>query len=479
MSRDYLSMADYALLRLDTPDNPMIVTALMVFETPLDIQRLKTHLAETLLHHKRFSQHVVLPRSPFQLAYWEDDPNFDLDQHIHIIHTPLPEDPTLLQEFSSRLMSLGSNFLKPLWDFFVLERYGAGSALLARLHHSIADGITLVKIMLSATQTSSEDDTIRQLPDGISLAKNFSPTEIVKSRLDRIRLRQNLKNSLQLGASAANAALALLFSPPDKSNLFKGQVDINKRAAWSAPIPLDQVKLISKTFGCTVNDVLLSTLSGALRRYYSYRDQTAEIDTLHSFVPVDLRRVERRKGVDFWSTPMSDVAGNLFGFAVLALPIGVVDPITRLNVISQSMDLLKASGEALISFWILNLLGIAPGKIEDLAARFWLTKGSAVMTNVPGPSKKLYLAGAPIKTLIGWVPQSGDIGLGVSIFSYNREVCLAIASDQALVPDPERIINFFVEEYQDLLLRAEHTAAISAYPGQTISIDPAEVVAED
>lgn len=452
MSRDFLSRADYALMRLDMPDNHMIVTALIIFDTPVNIERLKYTLNSTILKLDRFRQRVVTPNFPWQAAYWEEDAGFDLNHHLHTIQTPLPEDATLLQEFASRLMSLGLDYSIPLWQFFLLEHYGTGSALLARLHHSIADGISLVKILLSATQSSPEED--EHIQQTLSTPANKVTIQTNKKAITGFsRDLSKIRDTIQVGNSVLSAAKELLLSTPDKASPFKGKVEVHKRAAWSMPLSLSDVKYIGKTYESTVNDVLLSVLAGSLRRYLIFHDLTSNLDVFHSFVPVDLRRDERRSGVFLGSSLTGEELGNQFGFAILSLPLETEDPVERLSVIHNSMNLLKASGEALVSFWILNLLGMVPGSIQELAARFWLTKGSAVMTNVPGPQEKRYLAGAPIKSMIGWVPQSGDIGLGVSIFSYNNQVLLALNTDQGLIPDPERICGYFFDEYQALWQR--------------------------
>ena len=262
----------------------------------------------------------------------------------------------------------------------------------------------------------------------------------------------SLEDTIRLGGSIVSALGQLLFSTPDTQNPFKGAVSIPKRAAWSPALPLELIKLIGRTYGSTVNDVLLSAVTGALRQYMQIQTDGSKPADLHSFVPVDLRRESRRASAQFLlGGPYQEELGNQFGFAVLPLPLSIQDPVERLEVIHRTMDVLKASGEALVSNWVLSLMGVMPGEIQNLAARFWMTKGSAVMTNVAGPRHQLYLGGAAIDTLIGWVPQSADIGLGVSIFSNNGKVWLGIATDQGLVPDPERIVEYFLDDFRLLL----------------------------
>ena len=184
-------------------------------------------------------------------------------------------------------------------------------------------------------------------------------------------------------------------------------------------------------------------VAGALGRYIADRGVSAEDLNIRSFIPINLRPVKLDEGL-----------GNKFGLLFLSLPLGITDPVERLYQIKQNMDELKSSAEAIATFGIINLIGAAPTWVEGIAVDFFDTKGTTIMTNVPGPRQQLYLAGVPINTLMGWVPQSGRISLGVSIISYNGSVWLGIATDQGLIPDPETIISMFYLEHQELTSRA-------------------------
>jgi diacylglycerol O-acyltransferase / wax synthase len=469
MDRETLSSADFALLRLDSPENLMIVTALMTFTTPLDIACLKSEVERSLLPKRRFRQRVVLPRMILAKAYWEDDATFDLDNHIARIQTILPDDPSLLQELVSRVMSVGLDFQRPLWKFYLVEHFGKGSALVMRFHHCIADGISLVKLLLSITRPvpdSPGNDPPEPLTQETRWRENGRSVrepgtmqvmgKLVGAGKQALTEIGSVEDTIRLGGSVVVALGQLLFSIPDAPNPFKGAIATPKRAAWSPALPLELIKFVGRSNSSTVNDVLLSAVTGALRHYMQWQNDASRPLDLHSFVPIDLRRESRRASSQFLlSGPYNEQLGNQFGFAVLPLPVSIKDPIQRLKEIHQTMDVLKASGEALVSNWVLNLMGVVPDEIQNIAARFWLTKGSAVMTNVAGPHHQLYLGGAAIDTLIGWVPQSGAIGLGVSIFSNNGKVWLGIATDQGLIPDPERIVEYFLEEFRLLLEQSQ------------------------
>ena len=142
--------------------------------------------------------------------------------------------------------------------------------------------------------------------------------------------------------------------------------------------------------------------------------------------------------------------GNAFGLVFLTLPIGIADPARRLRAIKKEMDELKVSPEALVSFGVLSLMGMAPVEVEQLGLRFFGRKATVVLTNVPGPREPLYMAGRKVDKIMFWVPQSGHMGLGISILSYAGGVMLGIATDAGLVPDPELIDKGFKLEFEAL-----------------------------
>jgi WS/DGAT/MGAT family acyltransferase len=237
------------------------------------------------------------------------------------------------------------------------------------------------------------------------------------------------------GASAAAEFTKLLTLSADPRTLFKGSLGVTKRAAWSDAIPLSGVKDCAKRWGATVNDLLLAAVSGGLRAYMLGRGEKPDGLRFRAVVPVNLRTEDEL-----------DSLGNRFGLVFLALPVGVADRDGRLRELKSEMDLIKGSPQAMVAFGVLNALGMASPEIEGVGVSIFARKATAVMTNVPGPQRQLFLAGSPIRDILFWVPQSGRLGLGVSILSYNGQVRLGVAADAGLVPDPGTIITHFQEE---------------------------------
>jgi hypothetical protein len=141
--------------------------------------------------------------------------------------------------------------------------------------------------------------------------------------------------------------------------------------------------------------------------------------------------------------------GNAFGLVFLSLPVGISDPLERLNELKRGMDKIKGTPEAMVAFGILAAIGAATSTIQDFVLKLFAIKATAVMTNVPGPREDRFFAGKPIKDLMFWVPQSGKLGLGVSILSYSGKVYLGVVTDAGLVPEPQAILDEFYNEMSD------------------------------
>ena len=445
-----LSNVDTAWLRMEDPTNLMMVTGVLVFGQQLDFRRLRATIEARLLRYDRFRRRVVdIGGAP----HWQDDPHFTLNAHLQRIALPAPGDQAALQDLVSDLMSTPLDFSKPLWQYHLIENYGAGCVVLTRLHHCIADGIALIHVLLSVTDDSpdapwpdgqaEQRNEPRSTPSGPIAAVNATVRSAEKLLSDGIETLLDPSRIADLAKLSAGSALSLsklLLMAPDPKTVFKGKLGVAKRAAWSQPIPLDTVKAIGRAVGGTVNDVLLTAATGALRRYLQGRGEPVDGLDFRAAVPVNLR-----------SPDSAPELGNRFGLIFLGLPVGVEDPIDRLYALKEQMEAIKGSPEALVAFGILNVMGMAPSQIEEFGLTLFGSKATAVMTNVPWPREPIYMFGAPIKQIMFWVPQSGRLGLGVSILSYAGQVTLGIATDAVLVPDPEMIVAGFHTEFEQLI----------------------------
>lgn len=464
--RERVSNVDTAWLHMEHPTNLMMISGVMTFVGKVDFDLLTQVLEERLLPYERFCQRVVQPANPLRPPYWETVPDFDIRDHLYRF-TPLVPDQAALQDLSSRLMSTPLDFSKPLWEYHFIENYGEGdSALFCRLHHSIGDGIALIRVLLSMTDDSETAPwrlaaarasraksplagMIRRAEKSAKAARKVTEA-VAHEGLEMIRAPEKIIDLTQLGADGVVSLARLVLRMPDPRTAFKGRLGVPKKAAWSAPISLNAVKAVGKATGGTVNDVLLTAMAGGLRRYLIHRDQNVVDLNIRAAVPVNLRPLDG---------PIE--LGNKFGLVFLSLPIGIEDSIDRLYELKRRMDALKDSTEPAVAFGILTAMGMPPPEIENLMVGLFEKKATAVMTNVPGPREPIYLANKQIKRIMFWVPQSGRLGLGISILSYAGEVLLGVATDAGLVPDPEKIVEGFHEEFAAMQKKVSRLKSIA------------------
>jgi WS/DGAT/MGAT family acyltransferase len=264
------------------------------------------------------------------------------------------------------------------------------------------------------------------------------------------------------GAGAATAFGRLVLRWPDAKTILKGPLGIPKRTAWSGPIPLQEVKDVGRALGGTVNDILVTAVTGALRRYLQVRGQEVDDLAFRAVVPVNLRRPGTEADL-----------GNKFGLVFLSLPVGIADPVQRLRELKRRMDALKDSLEPPVAFGILTAIGMSPEPIQDIVVDMFGAKGTAVITNVVGPKERIFLAGAPLEGFMFWVPQAGRLGLGVSILSYAGQVRVGVITDEGLVPDPDVIIEALQSEFDELQDRAEWVEEVPSLEEVAARLDEA------
>jgi WS/DGAT/MGAT family acyltransferase len=439
-----MSSVDAAWLGMEDPTNLMMVTGVLMLDGKADIKRLRILLDKRLAPFGRFHQRVVRPRTRGSLPHWQDEARFNIDNHVSHIALPAPGGDKALRELVSELMSTPLDTTKPLWHVHLIDRYGRGSVVLARIHHSIADGIALVRVMLSLTDATPNAKPGRRRADSENHAGRLEwlPAAVGRGLAAGQRLLDNpakVGDYARLGVEGAYRLGRLVALPPDPKTPFKGELGRRKRAAWSDPVPLDEFKAIGKAMNATVNDVLVAAATGALRRYLEKKGDNTRGLAIRASVPVNLRPLDQAHKL-----------GNSFGLVFLTLPVGIIDPVRRLREIKKEMDELKRSPEALVAYGVLNLMGLTPVEVEKLGLRFFGSKATAVLTNVPGPKEPLYLAGQKLDKVMFWVPQSGRLGLGISILSYAGGVMLGVATDEGLVADPEKIVEAFDQEFRAL-----------------------------
>ncbi len=442
MNRRTMSAVDHAWYRMDTPENLMMVHAIMWTDEPLDWDALRSEVGDRMLERfPKFGQHPVPPSIPFGRAGWEDDPDLDTDRHLVRHRLPRPGDRAALAAYVSSQIPLPLDPAHPMWQVHFIDGFGTGSAVLFRMHHSIADGITLTRVLLSMTTSDTQH-------------AGFTPPPPARSPLGQVTgltvgvATEGLRTVRNPGRllGAANAALRgtrrlvhLATIPRKPPSALAGAVGTVKQVTWTDHWPLEDIKGISRGAGVTVNDVLLSVLSDALGRYL--REEGTPLESVRVMVPVNLRPLDR---------PLTTDLGNVFGEYVVTLPTGEMTPAERLLRMHAIIEELKGSPEAVVAYLTLVAIGLMPDPVEDLSTRMFSGKVVATVSNVPGPKSQVRLAGTPVAGIIGWVPGAADVGLGVSMFSYDDRVLMGLLADATLIPDLDRLASHLVSSLHDL-----------------------------
>lgn len=457
--REPISKVDTAWLRMEQPTNLMMITGIIALDDEINYERLLETVAARILSFRRFRQKAVDgPRG----AYWEYDEDFDIRAHVRRAALPGHANKAELEEFVSDLASTPLNKSRPLWQFHYIENYENGPVVVSRFHHCYADGIALVQVMLTLTdnspephpsaadadtwkrERSEESGVFRRLTEpareGIDLAV-YCGLKLVEEGVRIIQEPERAGHYANEACEIISELTHALTLPDDPRTVFKGELGIRKEVAWTNSVPLEEVKAVSRVLGCTVNDVLISAVTGALRRYMLARGEEIGPQTeIRATVPVNLRRLEHAREL-----------GNHFGMVFLALPIYESNPLRRVYEVNARMTELKTSKQATVTLGLLAALGMCPAGLQKPSLELLSQKASAVLTNVPGPRDALYLAGGRIRSMMFWVPQNGSIGMGVSILSYNGKVFFGLMTDRKLVPDPQSIIDEFSPELERLL----------------------------
>jgi WS/DGAT/MGAT family acyltransferase len=458
-----LSNADAAWLHMDRPTNLMVIHCVLLFDEQLDWERLAEVVRRRLVEpYPRFRRRVVERRLALHGPHWADDPDFDLTRHMHRRGLRAPGDEAALKELVGDLASIPLDRDKPLWDMYLIDGPAPGCAVIVRMHHCIADGTALARVMLSLTDSVPEAGAEVESPpprprpsagpraavgaplaaasDALSLAIAPAAGAVSATR----RLAQTVaseglqtlarpRHALELAddlAAHTRALAKLLFTPGDAPSVLKRDLGAARGVAWNRPLPLQEIKKIARAQGATVNDVLLAAVSGALRGYLIARGE--EPHEIRTMVPVNLRPLDQ---------PVPRELGNRFGLVYLTLPVDRSSRRERLGELKRRMDEIKRSPEGTVSYAVLEAVGLTPPEIERPIVDIFTAKATAVMTNVPGPRETVYLAGTALRAVLVWAPTAGSVGFSVSILSYDGKITIGLLVHAQAVPDPQVIVD--------------------------------------
>ncbi len=463
VSRERMSRVDTAWLRMDSDVNLMMIVGVWLLRPGIAYEALCRRVEDKLLRYERFREIAVRDASG---ATWVGDDDFDI--HRHVVREKLARsrgqgERAALQARVGVLASQPLDPARPLWQFHLIDGYEGGSAMIARVHHCIGDGIALISVMLTITDGGSdpprrgrksagaESDGLDGLTgaalkafDGLSSrAVGLAGASLDRTLEILADPQQGIAGALagaRLGANVMRDVAAMALMADDSPTLLKGRPSGAKRVAWGEPIPLADVKAISHVLGASINDVLLACVAGAIGAWLRDAGDDPAGKEIRAMVPVNLRPLD-----EAWKL------GNRFGLAPLVLPIGIANPVARVAAVRARMNELKSSYQPLLAFAVLAVAGQMVQSVQDALLGLFAKKATAVMTNVPGPAAPLTFCGSTLRQTMFWVPASGEIGVGVSILSYGGGVQFGLITDEALCPEPQAIVDRFEPEFDKLL----------------------------
>jgi len=438
-----MSALDASFLHLERGEMPMHMAAMLVFEGPApDYDEFREAVHVRLDRIPRYRQRVREIPMQLNTPVWIDDAYFNLDYHLRHVALPKPGDEEQLRALTSRILGQRIDMSRPLWEMWLIEGLRDGRwAMLSKVHHAMVDGQSgrdMMEMLLEADREAPDplaDDWVPVAEPGDAELLGSAVAETV---IDPLKTVERVATSLSApkefaGQAVARAAGALKSGArlAHTEDFLVGKVGPHRRWTW-VELDLATIKDIKNTLGGTVNDVLLSAIAGGFRGLLLERGEGLEPDAIiRTMVPISVR-------------VGGDVSGGNQVAAIFTdLPVGLPDPVARLQFVMDEMDHVKHSGEVLSVPTILSAAPFVPPALlaaaGRAAARLPQRSVGTVTTNIPGPQFPLYFIGREMLGMVPFVPLGPGVRAAVAMMSYNGGVWCGITADYDAVPDVQQI----------------------------------------
>jgi WS/DGAT/MGAT family acyltransferase len=393
-----------------------------------------------------------------------DDPRFKLDFHLRHTALPKPGSEAQLKRLAARIMSQPLDRARPLWETWVIEGLDGGSrfALVTKIHHCMIDGssgVDLAHILLSPSAEAPEpagvpDYIPRPAPSRAQLWRDETarrialPSQVIRQVREFAQQVPDLREELRV----RGRALLKLIGTGTKAHEtpMNGKIGPHRHFDW-IDVPLDGLKALRRALGCTINDIVLTAVTGAVREYLLYRGVQPERIEFRVSAPVSLRGEKERGRL-----------GNRVSSWIVPLPIREAEPRRQLAEILRQTQALKETRQALGVEMMMQVAEWTPSILLSLGARAMSGPVNTIVTNVPGPQFPLYLQGARLRAIYPQAPLLDGMGLAIGLISYDGRVHWGVISDPDLVPDSD----VFVELLQASLRRVAELAGLASAPGE-------------
>lgn len=448
-------------------DASLAIGSLAVFEGPApDFDDFVRAIGGRLPLIPRYRQKVR--RVPLDLAApaWVDDPDFDLRWHIRRTALPAPGGRHEIERFLSRVMTRRMDRGRPLWEYWFCEGLADGRwALLSKLHHSMVDGVSgtdLYRLVLDAGPAPGEAVPDHWTPSAPTSTLSFTAAALVdvaRSPVQVVRAAAGaLAAPLRLARSSAASAQGLLrlasAARPVHATSLTGSLDGSRRYSWT-DVSLDDIRVVRRAHGVTVNDAALAAVTGGFRKLLLSRGEVPDAHALRSLVPVSTR-----------APGQESIPDNRVSLMLPYLPVDLADPVRRLDEVHRRIRALQAGHEPEAGGTITSLAAYPPfAPVSEgirLGMRFPQRQISTVTTNVPGPRETLYALGRELQELLPYVPIADRVRVGVAIYSYRDTLTFGLTGDYATTPDLDVLADAIQESMQELLIEARNEEPLVA-----------------
>jgi diacylglycerol O-acyltransferase / wax synthase len=460
MTGDRLTALDASFLHLEDAAAHMHVASVMLFEgPPPSYDELLEAIERRLPLVPRYRQRLAFVPLGQGRPKWVDDPRLNLRYHVRYTALPSPGSEEQLKALAGRVFAQQLDRDKPLWELWLAEGIeGDRFAMLAKTHHALVDGISGMDIVSVLFDTSPEpavptDPGDRWLPRplpsraqllGEALVERATiPAEVVRSARAVLRGPRRVLAGVR-DAAVGVGAMAWAGLNPAPSTPYNQSIGPHRRFTW-VRADLADLKAIKNNLGGTVNDVVLTTVAGALGAHLRRRGQRTDGLELKAMVPVSVRSDVERGAL-----------GNRVAAMMAPLPVWCQDPVARLDIVRQELRGLKSGGQAVGAQVLTELTTFAPPTIMDQAARLSARQRlfNLVVTNVPGPQFPLYLLGRRMLETFPMVPLARNQALGVAILSYDGSINFGLVGDFDLLWDLDDLANDVRDSLQELAAAA-------------------------
>jgi diacylglycerol O-acyltransferase len=468
--KDRLTSVDASFLVQEKRASHMHVGAILLFEGPPPAYTDFLEGIESRMHlTPRYRQKLAFPRFEMGRPMWVDDPSFNLEYHVR--HTALPSPGS----YEQLLNLAGRIYSKPLWETWLIQGLDDNRfALITKTHHSMIDGmagVDLASVLFDVTpvprKVEPEPWTPRPVPSDAELIAEGvkgaikAPFDMAQRAVQAVQSPGRTLSEVREAAEGLGEVVWAGLNPAPSIPL-NMPIGPHRRIA-RVRAELDELKRIKNALGGTVNDVVLTVVSGALRRWLRSRGVRTEGLELSALVPVSIRAENETADL-----------GNRIAAMRGPLPVYVADPVERLAIVSEAMDGLKDSKQALGAEVIAGLSDFAPPTILAQASRlnFSTRLFNLIVTNVPGPQFPLYLLGRELQEIVPLAFLPEDHAMAVAIMSYNGMVDFGLLGDYDAMPD----LDFFADAVRESLDELLDAATGVSTPGRTSrprSSDPA------